>query len=193
MPTDSQLRLAVKPQLEPHEELLWVGHPNPNRMAFTLSKTLSLGICISLIVFSYVFYDEISYIVFAFTSPTSSSKEIELSVILIGLLIGCVTGLFLGPINLTYSYIRALKTTYALTNKRALIIISNLKHSIQSYSSADIGIIERVELKNGSGDLIFSQKCYKDSEGDWQKENVKFIGVQKVKFVEDLFRQVFNK
>lgn len=173
MPTDSQLRLAVKPQLEPHEELLWVGHPNPNRIVFKLSDIIGFLVGI--------------FFLGTFIVPPS---KIGLNI----LTFFSLFFIFYPLINFANSYIRALKTIYVLTNKRALIIsTSNLKHSIQSYSSTDIGIIERIELKNGSGDLIFAQKLYKDSEGGWQKEDVKFVGIQKVKFVENLFHQVFNK
>jgi hypothetical protein len=75
-------------------------------------------------------------------------------------------------------YFKGLSTIYALTNKRAIIITTWLRRSVQSYGSADIGAIERTDQPDGSGDLAFAKKMYRDGEGHRQETDVKFMASQ---------------
>lgn len=184
---DSQLRAAVQPELKPDEELLWAGRPNVQRLVFTCSDIFSF---LFLLVWEgWILASFFASLLFWQQHGGFSLADVGgLAILAIMLL----TGLLFLSSTVIWSF-RGLTTIYALTNKRAIIITTLPGRSVQSYGSADIGAIECTELPDGSGDLAFAKRLYKDSEGQCQETDVTFVGIANVRSVEDLFRSVFNK
>jgi hypothetical protein len=90
-------------------------------------------------------------------------------------------------------YLHAMRTSYAVTNKRILIVQAGRSRTVQSYSQGDIGDIVRTEGPDKSGDLTFAQKEYRDSDGDRRTTLIQFVGIPEVRSVENLVRDVFKK
>ncbi len=86
-----------------------------------------------------------------------------------------------------------MRTSYAVTNKRILIVHAGRSRTVQSYSQGDIGDIVRTEGPDKSGDLTFAQKVYRDSDGDRRTTLIQFVGISEVRSVENLVRDVFKK
>jgi hypothetical protein len=90
------------------------------------------------------------------------------------------------------TYYKAQRTTYAVTDRRVLIVVTGRKREVQSYGALDVNAIERQEAADASGDLTFVRRKEKDSEGRDRTVEVKFIGIPKVREVERLLRSVFT-
>lgn len=187
MPIDPQLREAVQPELKPGEELLWAERPKAHRLVFTWSNLFSFlflfvweGWLLASFVSNLLFWQQ--------HGGLTLDDVVGFAIVAFMLL----TGLIFLSSALIWS-VRGLRTIYALTNKRAMIMTTVPDLSVQSYGSADIGAIERTELPDGSGDLTFAKKYYHDSEGEYGETDVTFVGIEHVRFVEDLFRSVFHK
>jgi len=102
------------------------------------------------------------------------------------LLIG--VGMLLSPL---WAYFHARRMVYAITNNRILIVQQGKTRRIESYGRSELGNIARVERPDKSGDLMFAQKHYKDSDGDQQTKDIKFVGIPQVQQVETLLRETF--
>jgi hypothetical protein len=85
-------------------------------------------------------------------------------------------------------YRKAKSTVYALTNRRVMIITGGASKKIQSFAGKDIGIIERTERANGSGDVTFATITTSKNT-----HRVGFMGVQDSRRVERLLLDVFKK
>jgi hypothetical protein len=183
-----QLYGFVQPDVEADEQILWVGQPNPARMAI---RSLG-GFLFGIVWTSFT-------ITFTTTWIASSSN---------GAWPGGIWGfgglafyLFMTPFLLIglallaspfTSYLESLRTYYTVTNKRILIIETGKTRKVQSYGKDDVGNLERVERTDGSGDLAFATQHYKDSDGDERTRDIKFIGIAQVRSVENIVREVFK-
>lgn len=81
---------------------------------------------------------------------------------------------------------KALNTIYVITNQRALSIEGGKSVTVRSYLAADLGVIERTERPDGSGDLILFTRNERDSDGDTRKRKEGFLAVANVRKVEEM-------
>lgn len=171
---DPELRRSIEPELEPGERLLWVGQPEPWRVARQSLGVLIFGIPWTLAVLS-------------FGRPSLDSLPFSLIpgfLALFGMFICCT------PL---VSYLDAQRTTYGVTDRRVLILVRGRRGKLECYRPADLCPAERRELPDGSGDLLIARRQEKDSDGHPRTVDVKLVGIPQVREVERLLRQHFPR
>jgi hypothetical protein len=86
---------------------------------------------------------------------------------------------------------RGKRTCYALTDRRAIVWQPGLWRSVhvRSYRPEQLKQMSRVERSDGSGDLIFEQRHGRDSDGDRTTTSYGFLGIERVREVEDLIEK----
>lgn len=139
----------VKEQLQGKERLLWVGQPHPKLMMIRAIPVVIVGV-IMLIV----------GVIVPFLMKSPGGAGMDGMSILIGLGVGGV-----GIIVLTapiWAKKKALKTVYALTNRRALIWKAGFLwgYDFEEYSAAEMTGMKRQNswFVKGAGDLVFKEE-----------------------------------
>jgi hypothetical protein len=184
-----EMHSVVQPDVEPGEQILWVGQPNPARMAVKSIGGFLFGIVWTGFTVTFLMF---------WMGDRGSSKwpggiwgfeGLAFSLLMAPFLI-IGLAMLASPL---YSYLQGLRTFYAVTNKRILIVETGKSRKVQSYGQGDIGNLERTERPDGSGDLAFAKQHYKDSDGDQRTRDIKFVGIAQVRSVENIIREVFKK
>ena len=95
-----------------------------------------------------------------------------------------------------WAFLVGLKTVYAITNDRVLIVqggIAFMSRQVRSYGKRDLGTI-RTEIRgDNSGNLIFAQQSYPDRNGYTRMRNVSLLGIPEVRQVESILRADFDR
>lgn len=185
----------VEEELMPGEELLWVGRPaSPfSGLAGHHARTsivALLGFLIALGIFLWL----IPLAGVATAAPHMFFSPMWIPMILIFLLV--LAAAASGPIG---GMLNARRTTYAITNRRLLILDGILSTKVTSYGPDDIERIERRSRGGGSGDIIFryEPRAYHTRRTDvmWQgpatSVPIGFFGIPDVRQVEQLLIETF--
>jgi hypothetical protein len=174
----SELQRMLQPDLETGEQLLWAGQPNPTRAALPY---------LPISLFALLWTGAVAYMsqTFSFSGPP---RFMFLAIFALFFLVGLALMAF--PL---FWYFRAKQGCYAVTNKRLLLVQAGKSRNLQSYTQDDIEELECTERADKSGDLIFAQRRWKDSDGDWRTQRIGFLGIPQVRSVERLVRDVFKK
>lgn len=90
-------------------------------------------------------------------------------------------GMLSSPI---WAYRRAGQTAYVITDRRAITFDGGWSTTIRSYPPSKLTDIYRTEKRDGSGDVIFSRRVWRDSDGDQQSVEFGFRRVEDAKDVE---------
>jgi hypothetical protein len=160
MLVNPEIQRTVQPELEAGEQLLWAGQPKPSRLAFKSLGTFIFGI----IWTAFCVNSAMSSINFGSVKEAGGMSGFDVFFLLFqGLFILIGLGMLASPL---WVYLKAMRTYYAVTNKRILIVQAGRSRTVQSYSQGDIGDIVRTEGPDKSGDLTFAQKVYTNSDGD---------------------------
>lgn len=85
---------------------------------------------------------------------------------------------------------RARNTIYAITDRRALIIQGARSVETKSFGPDALAEITRRERRNGTGDVLFSRKEWRDSDGDRQTREIGFFSIPEPRRVETLLREL---
>jgi hypothetical protein len=169
--TDPQNWLAD--ELADGEEVLWTGRPPPQYLIWRQ--------CRQEIAFAIVGIAAAIFIVALYLStPSSQTPSGPVCISGIALLFLSTT---LGLFN---AYRTATKTIYAITPSRAMIIKPVLGKRVMTISKPKIARIERRNLANGAGDLLFLTEPMGDSIVTQRSQKSGFFGVPNVHEVERL-------
>jgi hypothetical protein len=171
---DAELRAEVAAELDPDERLFWVGRPDARRMALQAAPALIFAIPWTL--FSLDFLRGRDWDFDSFTLMPALFA-------LFGVFMCCTPGVI---------YFQALRTTYAVTDRRVLILVRGKRRKVESYGPSAISGIERKELADESGDLVFARRQEKDGDGGQRSVEVKLVGIPRVREVERLLRSLFQ-
>lgn len=95
-------------------------------------------------------------------------------------------GMMLAPL---WVWLRAKNTVYAVTERRALIIVNGAGAGISWYAREDMGELTRMERADGSGSIFFATRASTTSRGFVKHTRVGFIGIPDVRNVERLIRE----
>ncbi len=81
---------------------------------------------------------------------------------------------------------------YAITDRRALVSEPGWRgaRTVRAFGPDEMQSIERTEHPDGSGDLVFTRRAWRDSDGDRHTMSVGFLGVARVREVEDQLRKL---
>ena len=181
MLVDPQLQRLVEPDLDTGERLLWVGRPDSKRMALQTIGSFVFGIAWTAFAIHFIW----NWLKPFPGQPFNFRYDWDLPMLIFMVpFVGLGFAMLLAPLS---TYLKALRTVYAITDRRILIIVAGASRSIQSYSERDMGHIVRVERANGTGDLFFAQGT---SEG---KGDGKFVGIPEARSVEALLEDVLKR
>lgn len=201
------LQELVLGEIRTEEKLIWAEQPDPNQ--FTLSGIPSALIGIPLTAFALFFFHRAYptiYCAFGF-GQCQTSVPIFLFFGLLVIVVG-ILFVLLGVFLLSIPYVkklRALKTVYVLTNKRAIcfnrigLIRLNKGFNgfeILTYHPEKLINMKKVVRENGSGDLIFVEIPIRIPGPDFflSFRKVGFLSIKNVNHVEDLMRKaLFEK
>lgn len=170
------LRELVNSELECDERIAWIGMPK--RVFFNSSTTILflLGIPWTALAFSWT------------AIGILGSTNLESSLVLFSLvslfgfpfvLIGIL--MLSSPI---WNYLCNSKSVYVITDRRVLTIFGGWKTTIRSYTPDKLTDVFRKEKRDGSGDVIFVRRTWRESDGDRQSEELGIFGVDDARDVE---------
>lgn len=185
-PLDPKIERFLYEELGPNEKLLWSGAPRPGRMS---RRTLPI------VLFS------IPWTAFAlfWIAGASGFKRPDFShgaglfplfgvpFVLVGF------GMLSSPF---WAMRKARKTVYAVTSERAIILEGGGFRgavNVRSFRADQLQNIRRVQLADGSGDLVLDQKITTDNEGSRRATDLGFLGIPDVKAVETLLQSIQRK
>jgi hypothetical protein len=174
------LQQRLRSELSTGESLVWVGQPNPARAL--KSAILSTIFFIPWTAFSLFWIAGAS----GFKMPTFDTGWSLFPLFGTPFLLIGIWGLS-APLRARRD---ARYIIYALTNQRALAIEGVKTITVKSYLPGDIVDVVRTEHKDGSGDLVLRQESYKDSDGDSRNRRHGFFGIDGVRQVEKLVRNL---
>ena len=164
-------------QLDGGERLLWSGTPAAGAAAQRALPAVMVGIPFTAFAaFWIIMASGITKGVPRTLGPWMFFPLFGIPFLLVGLAV------MLGPL---WVYLGAQKTVYAVTEKRALIILGG---AVQSFTSADIGEISRFERPDGSGSVFFASRSFTTSNGFTRQARIGFEGIPDVRQVEKLIR-----
>lgn len=162
---DPNLRSQISPELEHGEKLLWVGQPTPFRVLMQAPEEL-FGALVAVVLMGVIFT-----IFLPLSGAAVMSRQPPFAFFLVIFLVIMAASLT-RPL---YEYFVARRTVYAMTDQRALIIKPGWNgQSVNSYYQ--IEHIERRNLANERGDLIFAHEPYSQRGRYGYRSRVRKIG-----------------
>jgi hypothetical protein len=188
MNAEVDLRQALRGELRSREKLLWVGQPEPIRAAMQYGDLVwnAVGaVAISLIL---VFvWGAIGF------NVTFSGTSLSTLIVLF-IFIAALASLA----RPAWEYFAAAQTVYAITEHRVIIIKPVLLGGagVQSYGDRQIQVIERREIADGKGDIIFAKECIqmrgRRRRSRLRIRNIGFFGIAEARRVEDIMLSNFR-
>lgn len=199
-------------ELEEGERVLWTGRPLSNRRT---TSPVTLTFIILTAVFGAIgVIMLILAIIFTALLHTRGDADAALALYITGavfLFLALIYGILSATIRQN-----ARGTAYAITDKRILSISAGKILIVYSFTKNDIGVISRIERKDGSGDLTFASTNRAGSYGysnygyyggysgygggNYNMRNIavtanagKFINISDVREVERIVRRTFKK
>ena len=90
---------------------------------------------------------------------------------------------------------KAAKTVYMITDQRAVVLSEGFRGRtrVESYAPAQLQSTTREENSDGSGDIIFETRVWRDSDGDRRSQRIGFFGVPDVRTVEEHIRALATR
>jgi|SRR5687767_15387212 len=168
----------VEAELGNGEKVLWVGEPDPLRDSLQVIPIFLFGVPWT--IFSVSFMLDWGW---------PGGLMGFASLVFVGAFVVVGMGMLLAP---AWAYSKARRSVYAITNERVLMIEGGNSKQVQSYREIGVGDIARKERADGSGDLSFAKKTTKDSDGHYQQSDIKFVGISRVRDVEQILRSAFS-
>lgn len=187
-PISRQLQAELERELAPGERVVWSGQPLPKRYTRGSWGMVLFGIPWTAFA---VFWTTMAFVgTRGLKGDDPMSTGFRWFFPLFGvpfILIG--VGLLSSP---WWGRRRAERVAYAVTDRRALLFEPAWRGSrtVKSFGPAEIQSLERTEHADGSGDLIFLRKAWRDSDGDRRTTSVGFTGVPQVREVEVHLRRL---
>jgi hypothetical protein len=172
-------------QLDSGERLLWSGSPTGGSMALSALPAALFGIPFT------------GFAVFWIVTAWSGTRHMPHGMTpfqffpLFGipfLIVGF--GILTSPL---WAYLTAKSTVYAVTDRRAMIMVGWPRAAVQSYGPADIRDLQRVEGADGRGTLMFASQVWTGNNGFPRSSRIGFVGISDVRAVEQLIRDNLHK
>jgi hypothetical protein len=179
-PIPRELEEKVRHELESGERILWMEQPIPRY--FTAMSTGSFLFGITWTAFAIFWTCGAA----GFKMPDFSQGGFSLfplfgvPFILIGI------SMLSSPL---WSYRKAFKTVYVITDRRAIIFDAGWTTTIRSYPPDRLQNIYRREKSNGTGDLVLGQSVGSGSEGERQMQ-LGFLNIREPKKVEQMLKKL---
>lgn len=176
----AQVEQLAMSQLDGGERLLWSGAPAPGAAALRALPASLIGIPFTAFAAFWIWTaNSATSRISSDAGPWAFFPLFGVPFLLVGL------GVFAAPL---WVYLAAGKTVYALTEKRAMIIMALGTRAVQSFTHEDIGEITRTERADGSGSVYFASRGMATSQGLPRMARIGFEGIPEVRRVEQLIR-----
>jgi hypothetical protein len=177
----TQIEQIASSQLDGGERLLWSGAPAPGKAALGALPALLLAIPFTGFAVFWIWgAAQTASKAPQHDGPWAFFPLFGLPFLLVGL------GMLLAPL---WAFLGAMKTVYALTDRRAIIISGLGRRGVRSFTSADIGDVMRVEGSDGRGTVFFASRSVVNSKGFERPSRIGFVGIPDVRRVEELIRE----
>lgn len=98
--------------------------------------------------------------------------------------------LLLSPL---WTYQKARRTAYVITDRRALTFDGGWSTTIRSFRPDELRNLSRKERRAGRGDVVITRRVYRDGEGDQQTEDIGFLHIDNPREIEQMLRQLAAK
>lgn len=180
-----ELQMLIDAELDPEEKLRWTGQPKPTRFVWHTLPVVLFAIPWTAFAVFWMF-GAAGFKVPDFKNPESYFCLFGLPFVLIGL------GMLSSPL---WVMRRARRTAYALTDKRAIILVKGRSTKIRSYPAEQLSLLQKRIRQDGSGDLIFVRELSITNKGSHPTLNPcdrGFYGIAQVKEVEDILQDVIE-
>ncbi|MDP0495174.1 MAG: hypothetical protein Q7Q73_03100 [Verrucomicrobiota bacterium JB024] len=176
--TPRHLQNQIDAELEAREKVLWQEMPVPQ--LFTPASTGAFLFGIPWTAFAlFWMWGASGFGKSDMDGPASFFFLFGLPFVLIGF------GMLLSPL---WTYRKALRTVYVITDRRAITFEGGRGMTIRSYPPAKLQNIYRKQHKNGSGDVVIEVNAWRDSDGDRRSEQLGFLRVRNAKQAETLLK-----
>jgi hypothetical protein len=188
VPLSRPLQAELDRELASGERVLWAGQPSPKRYTRGSWGLVLFGIPWTAFA---VFWTTMAFVgTRAIPGNNAMASGFRWFFPLFGvpfILIGL--GMLSAP---WWGRRKAAGVFYAITDRRALISEPGWRgaRTVKSFAAGDLQSIERTENADGSGDLVFSRRSWRDSDGDRRTSAVGFAGVPRVREVEEQLRRL---
>lgn len=89
-----------------------------------------------------------------------------------------------------WTYRKAFKTIYVITDRRAITFDGGWSTTIRSYPPEKLQEIYRKVKRDGSGDVIIARQAWHDSDGGHQSEELGFLRIRDPKETEQMLKKL---
>jgi hypothetical protein len=187
-PTDDflapELASLVDAELAKGEHIDWIGQPIPSRLALSGVPIALFGIPFT--AFALFWMGMASGI----RGPGGSGLGgffflFGIPLVVVGL------GMLGSPF---WMYLKAVRTVYAITDRRALAIERDIlgRFTTRSFEGRNLAILSRTQRADGSGNLVFQREYYRQGRNG-RFVDIGFFAIPDVKAVEDRIRELMRK
>lgn len=181
--TPAEAQIRAQSQLQGSETLIWSGAPNARRAGGgAISGTITPGIV--LVGFALLC---ILQAYSALVSRPRTSSSVTGPLLLASVLFVASLFNFARPL---WVYRRALKTVYAVTSHRLMIIRGNGSSSVDVLDPAEIVDVKCRERQDGSGDVMISTSFTVRTRNTLARQRWWFYGVPSAKEVAHLISEL---
>jgi hypothetical protein len=175
----NKLRILVETELNPGEDITWIGSPIPRLFARRALPIVLFGIPWTLFA--------VFWICGAAGFKMPNIQKMEDGFFLFGIPFVLV-GIVMLSSPLWYRY-KARRTCYVLTNRRAIVFDGGfLNTTIRSFEPERLHDLRRIQRDDGSGDLVLDRVFNLHREGHMQSTDYGFLAIENVRAVEQLVR-----
>ncbi len=172
------LLVRVAAQLPPGEQTIWVGRPAPGRFIRRFGAELVLFVILWILFATFWLAGALG----RFRSGTGFTSESVVIPLILVITFLCAP--------LLRRWRKARGTTYAITDRRALILEGGKweRISLREFAPRMLPGLRRIQNRDGSGDLIFERSEPVGRGG--QASAIGFLAIPRVREVERLLRQL---
>jgi hypothetical protein len=177
----TELSSLVEAELAKGERIVWIGRPIPWLLARSSLPMVLFGIPFTAFALFWMGLAS-GFGHAAGPGPSGFFVLFGIPFVLVGL--GMLTSPF-------WMFLRALRTAYAITDRRALTLERCLwgQVNVRSFDPASLAVLARTQRADGSGNLVF-QREYRPQGRHGRFVEIGFLGVPDVKEVEDRVREL---
>ena len=185
-PISHHMHRVLESELNSGERVVWSQQPRPAALARKSSTTFLFGI--PFFAFA-VFWTIGASGGLGLTKAKSDSFPAWFPILWGSMFIIVGACLLLSP---AWAYWKALRTVYAITDQRAILIVAPWRRTIHSFVGQHLVDIHRVEDDRGRGDIVFHRQARSGNRADYYYDTG-FLGVERVREAEDMLRELYAK
>jgi hypothetical protein len=184
-PIHPHMKKLLDGELRAGEHLVWCQQPRPIALIPGSMPLFFFGIPFfafpALLLYHLVFSQ----------AEKPAWSVLLLALYFLGFFAAIGAGLLLAPL---LAYWKALRTVYAITNQRCIIIAAPWQRTVHTYLAGwhalDLMDLHRIEDRHGRGNLVFHKQAVSGAKGGIRYYDVGFIGIQRVRDAEEKVRKL---